>query len=318
YRSYAALFILRTSLPCAYAHGYKDTGATRLLAKHKVLQMIQFIWETDKKNLSSYEICNNKFLNISFSYYCGIKTIFKAANIMNITLKQPFSLSEAETKVKSVDNIYPNNQSIMKKNRLFITCGDNAGQVVCGAVQTYFHSFLDHEQNITPDFIEKAIRFGEISLDEFQKTNPDIKNPFATLCLIYFASNCIYFSQIGNSHIYQIRDNQIIYKSIDSSSDRKIKGANKPVEINIVKLKDIRPMDQFFAYVGDLSGLHEEETVCRILSEPTSSENKLSLIKEIYQNKTKSLFSAHLISIRNIENFNLKQKIGSLLYSFFG
>ncbi|MDR0507320.1 MAG: hypothetical protein LBH32_10995, partial [Dysgonamonadaceae bacterium] len=27
-------------LPCAYAHGYKDTGATRLLAKHKVLQMI--------------------------------------------------------------------------------------------------------------------------------------------------------------------------------------------------------------------------------------------------------------------------------------
>jgi hypothetical protein len=33
----------RTSLPCAYAHGYKDTGATRLLAKHKVLQMIFFI-----------------------------------------------------------------------------------------------------------------------------------------------------------------------------------------------------------------------------------------------------------------------------------
>ncbi|MDR0506486.1 MAG: hypothetical protein LBH32_06695, partial [Dysgonamonadaceae bacterium] len=42
-RSYAALFIFRTSLPCAYAHGYKDTGATRLLAKHRVLQMIHLI-----------------------------------------------------------------------------------------------------------------------------------------------------------------------------------------------------------------------------------------------------------------------------------
>jgi hypothetical protein len=31
-------------LPCAYAHGYKDTGATRLLAKHTVLQMIHFYY----------------------------------------------------------------------------------------------------------------------------------------------------------------------------------------------------------------------------------------------------------------------------------
>jgi hypothetical protein len=28
------------SSPCAYAHGYKNTGATRLFAKHKVLQII--------------------------------------------------------------------------------------------------------------------------------------------------------------------------------------------------------------------------------------------------------------------------------------
>jgi hypothetical protein len=41
YRSYAALFNFGHPLPCAYAHGYKDTGATRLLAKHKVLQMIR-------------------------------------------------------------------------------------------------------------------------------------------------------------------------------------------------------------------------------------------------------------------------------------
>ncbi|MDR0559291.1 MAG: hypothetical protein LBG92_03925, partial [Prevotellaceae bacterium] len=30
-----------TILPCAYAHGYKDTGATRLLAKHRVLRVNQ-------------------------------------------------------------------------------------------------------------------------------------------------------------------------------------------------------------------------------------------------------------------------------------
>jgi hypothetical protein len=243
---------------------------------------------------------------------------------MNIILQQSFSISETETGIKRRDNIYPNNQSNATRNRLFITCDGSsnqssvAGRIVCESIQSYFHSFLDDNKDvITPEFMEKAIRFGEISLYEFQKENPEMRNASTTLCLIYFASDYVYFSQIGKSHIYQIRDNRIIYKSIDSSWNKKIQGITQPVDVNVVKLKDIQAQDQFFIYAGELSGCEEEDTVCRILSRQEPPEVKLAEIKDIYLNKTKSCFSAHLIPIRNVEDsFKLKQRLNSILYSF--
>ncbi|MDR1436852.1 MAG: hypothetical protein LBI65_01905 [Candidatus Symbiothrix sp.] len=222
-----------------------------------------------------------------------------------------------------MDNIYPNNQSASDRNRLFITCGGNsgqsliAGQVVCEAIQTYFHSFLENDKEISFDFIEKSIRFGEISLEDFKKENPETKNASTTLCLIFFAPDNVYFSQIGKSHIYQIRNNRIIYKSIDASLDRKIHGIAKSVEVNAIQIKDIQAQDQFFIYAGEFSAVQDEESVCQILSENTSPENKLSKIKEIYLNKMRSGFSAHLVPIRDInEPLNLKEKLNYLLYSF--
>jgi hypothetical protein len=241
---------------------------------------------------------------------------------MNITLHQTFSISETETGIKNTEIIYPNNQSVLTNNRLFITCGGNsnkssvAGQVVCDAIQTYFHSFVDDETKMNADFIEKSIRFGEITLDEFQKNNPEMRGISTILCLVYFASGCVYFSQIGESHIYQIRNNRIIYKSIDSSAHRKIQGGVKSVDVNIVKLKDIQEQDQFFIYSGDYN-LEDESHICRILSEYASAEDKLSKIKSFYLDKSKSSFSAHLIPIRGVENPNkFKKKLSSLLYSF--
>jgi hypothetical protein len=241
---------------------------------------------------------------------------------MNIIIQQSFSISETETGLKGEGNIYPNSQSIALKNRLFITCSGNsgrsmkAGEIVCDAVQTYFHSFLDNKQDITPTFIEKSIRFGEISLDEYQREHPEMRNVSTVLCLIYFAPDCVYFSQVGMSHIYQIRNNRIIYKSTDTSMHRKIQGITRPVEVNIVKLKDIQAQDLFFIYAGELSSFPEDDPICRILSENISLNSKLSKIKEIYLNKTKSCFSAHLIPIQNVENASLlKRKLNTFFYS---
>ncbi|MDR2086296.1 MAG: hypothetical protein LBP72_03890 [Dysgonamonadaceae bacterium] len=240
---------------------------------------------------------------------------------MNITLQQSFSISETETGLKGLDNIYPSSHSIAIKNRLFIICnGDSdqslkAGQIVCDAIQTYFHSFLDNKQDITPAFIEKSIRFGEISLDEYQREHSGMNNIATTLCLFYFASDCVYFSQTGSSYICQIRNNQVIYKSIDSSLHRKISGITRPVEVNIVRLKDVQAKDQFFIYAGELSAFPDDSLICGILSENTSREVKLSKIKEIYLNKTNRCFSAHLIPIRNTGHTSrLKQRLNSFLY----
>jgi serine/threonine protein phosphatase PrpC len=242
---------------------------------------------------------------------------------MNIVLHKSFSVSETETGIKNTDIIYPAHSFMEKGNRLFITCGGNsnesliAGQIACDAIKTYFYSFLDSNKDISVDFIKKAIRMSEISLSEYQKNNPALNGLYSILSLFYIAPDCIYLCQIGESRIYQIRENQIIYKSVDSSPNRKIQGIHKPVEINVIILKDIQPNDQFFISSYNSLNLQDEKTICDILMEYATSEEKLSQIKTYYLNKYKNPFSAHLIPIRNVQKTKtFKQKINSFLYFF--
>jgi hypothetical protein len=228
---------------------------------------------------------------------------------MNIVLNKSVSVSETEMGIRKVDIIYPNNQlDSTKDNRLFITCEGNstksmiAGRLLCDSIQTYFHSFSENGNAVTPLFIEKSIRFGEISLSEFQKENPEARGMSSVLCLIYFSANCVYFAQIGKSHIYQIRNNQIVYKSIDASPDRKVWGTARPADVNVVKLKDIQANDYFFVYSGEFNNFQEERYICQVLSEKTSSENKLAKIKNSYLSQLSGTFSAHLIPVRKIAN----------------
>jgi len=113
---------------------------------------------------------------------------------MNIALHQPFSVSETSTGVRYSDNIYPNTVSVSNKNRLFISCGGDspiealAGQVICDAIYSYFNSFLNQESDITPSFVEKAIRFAEISLDSFKKENR-LEGLATSMSLLFIASD---------------------------------------------------------------------------------------------------------------------------------
>ena len=233
---------------------------------------------------------------------------------MDILLYNPSSVSETKTGTKNADSIYPVQDSANKQDRLYIVCGGNsnqsllAGEMVCDAVKTYFHSFLDDRNDITPQFIEKAIRMGEIALPE---------EATVTLSICYFAPDAVYLSQIGESYICQIRENQIIYKSVKTSIDNRLRGMNKPVEINMVCLKDIQADDQFFICNHRIASAVEEEEICRILSKPTTSGSKLAQIKNTFLNKYKHSLSAHLISVREVKkNYTLRQRLNLLFYSF--
>ena len=233
---------------------------------------------------------------------------------MDILLHNPSSVSETKTGTKNADSIFPVRNSVNKQDRLYIVCGGNpdqsllAGEMVCDAIKTYFYSFLDDQEEITPQFIEKAIRMGEIALPE---------KASVTLSICYFAPNAVYLSQIGESYICQIRDNQIIYKSIDTSTDKRLRGTNKPVEVNTVCLKDIQADDQFFICNHRIDSVAEETEICRILSESAIVDNKLAQIKHTFLNKYKRAFSAHLVPVKNVKRrYSFRQKFNLLLYSF--
>jgi len=234
--------------------------------------------------------------------------------------KQSSSISENKMGVKNADIIYPVHLFENKKNRLFILCGGNtnasqiAGRIVCDAVQTYFHSFL--EDNITIDFIEKAVRMAEINLSDFIKENANIQGFTTTLTLFYLADDGVYLAQIGESYVGQFRSNEWIYKTIDRSIDRKLYGTNKPVEINVVTLKDIRNDDRFFLCNNADISLEDEKIIATLMEMFPQTEGCLFEIKKYYQQKYNKPFSGHLIPIEQIrEPQTMKQWLNSLVNS---
>ncbi|MDR1682236.1 MAG: hypothetical protein LBS25_02455 [Candidatus Symbiothrix sp.] len=224
-------------------------------------------------------------------------------------------------KIKNADIVYPAHLLSGKSNRLFLSCGGRsnrsilAGQEVCEAIQIYFDSFL--EGKITVDFIEKAIRMAEIRLSEFQKKHHEQQGFFTSLSLFYLADDCVYLAQIGESSICQIRENQVIMKMIDASIDRKLCGVHKPVEINVVSLKDIRANDCFFICNNIYLSSEDEQAIMLIIAEFPQMEDYMAHIKQYFLNRYKQTFSGHLIPIEQIhEPRTIKQWMDSLVYSF--
>ncbi|GHT77027.1 hypothetical protein FACS189413_11340 [Bacteroidia bacterium] len=239
---------------------------------------------------------------------------------MKIATKKSFSVSETEMGIKNVDIIYPTHLLSGKSNRLFLLCDGRsnrsmlAGQVVCDAVYTYFHSFS--EEKITIDFIEKAIRMAEIQLSELQKEHSHKQGFSTSLSLFYLENDCAYLAQIGESSVCQIRDNQVIMKVMDVSFDRKICGVHNPVEINVVLLKDVQAGDYFFICNDTGISPDDEQVILDLMQQIPQTEECLSEIKRYYQHKYNKHFSGHLIPIEQIrEPQTIKQWMDSLVYS---
>ena len=265
---------------------------------------------------------------------------------MNITIQKPFSISEIGKRFNNEDSIYPGNELAGINNRLFLVCdgvgGSNKGEVAssiaCDSIQTYFRSFIETNEAFDPKFIEKAIRYTEIRFDEYILNNPSAKGMATTLCLIYFAPAGVYLTHAGDSRIYQFRNGKMIYKTEDHSlvnsmiksgkinpKDaekhpqknviyRAIQGSHSPVEIDVIKITDVLPDDEFLMCTDGVTEVWSDDDLCKVFSENISSEEKISTIKESCRNKSRDNYSAYLIPIQEVNKMNVFKQI--FLYAF--
>ncbi len=268
---------------------------------------------------------------------------------MNISIQKPFSISEIGKRINNEDAIYPSKEEVSVNDKLFLVCdgvgGSNKGEVAssiaCESIQTYFKTFLDPTKEFSSDFIEKAVRYAEIRFDDYLKENPDARGMGTTICLLYLSSDGIFLMHAGDSRIYQIRNGNIIFKTEDHSLVnslvkngqiqpheaskhpqknviyRAIQGSGFPVEVDVVKIEDVMPGDQFFMCTDGVFEALNDERICSILSEDGNAESKLNEIKESCISKSRDNYSAYLIPISEVaENQSIKQIFASFLYAF--
>jgi protein phosphatase len=265
---------------------------------------------------------------------------------MNITLQKPFSFSEIGKRLNNEDSIYPDSQSITINDRLFLIChgvgglkkGEVASSITCDSIQTYFRTFLDTDKPFNPDFIEKSIRYTEIRFDEYVVKNPFAKGMATTLCLLYFAPDGIFLTYAGDSRIYQFRKGEIIFKTEDHSLVnsmvktgqltqeaanrhpqknliyRSIQGSRAPVELEIIKITDVLPNDEFFMCTNGVTEALNDEILSDLFATNNSAEKKINTIRDICKKNAKDNYSAYLIPILDIEKMGVFKQI--YLYAF--
>ena len=265
---------------------------------------------------------------------------------MNITLQKPFSISEIGKRFNNEDSIYPGDELLGINNRLFLVCdgvggskkGEIASSIACDSIQTYFRTYLDLESELNQQFIEKSVRYTEIQFDEYIKKNPSAKGMATTLCLIYFAPEGVYVTHAGDSRIYQFRNGQMIFKTEDHSIVnsmvkigrispdeaskhpqrnviyRAIQGTKSPVDVDVLKIIDILPDDEFFMCTDGVTEVWSDDDLCEIFSTNLSSEEKINAIKNKCRISARDNYSAYLIPIQEVNKMNVFKQI--FLYAF--
>jgi len=241
---------------------------------------------------------------------------------MNIIIRKPFSICETGQKFNNEDLVYPNNERVSINNRLFLVCdgarklnkGEVPSAIACDSIQTYFRTFLDTDKDFDSQFIEKSIRYTEIRFDEYIQKNPFAKGMATTLCLLYIAPDGVYLTHAGNSRIYQFRAGKIIFKTEDHSVVNSIHGSYSPVKIDIIKITDVLPNDEFLMCTDGVTEVWSDDDLCKVFSENISPEEKINTIKKTCWNNARDSYSAYLIPVHEVNKMNVFKQI--FLYAF--
>lgn len=92
---------------------------------------------------------------------------------MNITIGNPWAVSEKGGRLNNEDSIFPLPETANSNQNLFLVCdgvggaekGEIASSLACESFQTFFSTFREGEPNA--DFINKAIRYTEARFDDY-------------------------------------------------------------------------------------------------------------------------------------------------------
>ncbi len=265
---------------------------------------------------------------------------------MNITLAQPYAITEKGKRAHNEDSIWPAPESDFRDQRLYIICdgvggatkGEVASHLACESIQVYFNAFFTRKADNS--FIQKAVEYTETRFEEYQKANPEAKGMATTLALAYFGKTKVTIAHIGDSRVYQIRQGRILHKTDDHSLVnflvktgqltpeqarvypkknvilRAIQGAQQPAEVEVSVLTDIQAGDYIFLCTDGVLEKIDDEKLQEIFKISDGAREIKEKIAEICAESSRDNYSFYLIPIQKTTDLAEEaQKVFSFFYS---
>ena len=93
-----------------------------------------------------------------------------------------------------------------------------------------------------------------------------------------------------------------------------IQGSHVPVELEIIKITDVLPNDEFFMCTDGVTETFNDESLSELFATNNPAKKKINTIRDICKKNAKDNYSAYLIPILDVEKMSVFKQI--YLYTF--
>lgn len=250
---------------------------------------------------------------------------------MKIKLYRPIGLHQIGSRSNNEDNLYPQIEDVDHKSNLFLVCdgvggsakGEVASRLVCEAIPEYFERYND--AYVDSGFINNAVKYSQQAIDDYLQERESAQGMATTLTLLNFNTEGAVIAHIGDSRVYHIRGNEILFQTSDHSLvnellksgvltpeqaanhpqknviTRAIEGSNRKVEAEVHLCDDIEENDYFFLCSDGILEQIDNYTLLEVLNRDIILEEKIEAINEICYNSTKDNYTCYLLQVESVE-----------------
>lgn len=254
---------------------------------------------------------------------------------MAINIQQFVFLHQVGKRKNNEDNIFPFLGEVqLATNRLFMVCdgvgGANKGEIaslmVCKGMEQYFAQHPP--QNVDAAYLTHALRFVEAQMSQYIAQHPECTGMATTLTLLYLddAQNKATIAWCGDSRVYQVRRDQILYVTSDHSLVnelikrgeisaqeahthpqrnvilRAISGSESPTKIDVYETTDLQAGDYFWLCTdGILEAINNDDIITTLLGNTEIDlDSCRQLVQEMCEMSSNDNYSLYLLQLGNI------------------
>jgi len=263
---------------------------------------------------------------------------------MNIKIDKPIYLNEKGKRDNNEDCIFPFPNQADENNTLFLVCdgvgGLQKGEIASKLACTSFVEYFENNKIIisTETEILNGFAFVQQKFDDYITSEPTAKGMGTTLTLLHLHQNGCTVAHCGDSRIYQIRNEQILFKTIDHNATNDLlkqgiitpeEAAQQPKTNRITRaiqgnsvqrtkpdiqiITDIQTNDYFVLCSDGVYGCLSDNELVDILTAKQTENEKLETIKILCEANSNDNFSAYILKISEINT----EKETNILDKFF-
>lgn len=251
---------------------------------------------------------------------------------MKISLYPPILLSKPGKRNYNEDFVFPDIEMLqaLHSPKVFLVCdgvgGAEKGEVASRIVCTEMFNALSSKESIADSDIQNAIGLSQAKIDQYLARYELEQGMATTMTMLGFLDEGAVLAHIGDSRIYQFRNDEILYKTEDhslvnemvtqsliSSEEAKthpqrnvitkaISGSGQALVPDIHRITDIRAGDYFLLCSDGIIESFDDDELLHLLSDSErTNDEKVVAIDTMCNVKSRDNYSLYLIQIQSVD-----------------